>query len=284
MLGQQEPGIWSSRATDVHSPLSRSPRCAGLKWSPFFPTSLCAQESPLHSCQSGGTREQASWTTRLHGFRVQWTTKVFLCRQKSRSGVLAGGLGLPLPRPSQWALQRNVETARIGGGPSTYPSVVAPRSLDRQLLQASSGQLDLTSQKSSHELALEALCEEEEHLCDQFGLPTASLKGSVSGETSHKALGRETTTRRAPSPWSLVPTVSSSGPTAATSPPTSRLSIQANGSTFTKGPGHTPGSPCCSIPGPNYPWRPSVPLPEGCLHFGPEEASPGSSVGKPGCC
>ena len=127
-----------------------------------------------------------------------------------------------------------------------------------------------------------ALCEEEEHLCDQFWLPRASLRGSVSGETSHKALGREMTTQRAPSPWSFVPTVSS-GPTATTSPPASGLSIQANGSTFTKGPGHTPQSPCCSLPGPNHPWGPSAPLPEGCPHAGAEEACPGSSAGKPGC-
>lgn len=70
MLGQQEPGIWASRATDVCSPLSRSPWC-GEKLSPFFPTSPCAQELNSPHFTAAEVEAQESRPRGLHAPRLQ---------------------------------------------------------------------------------------------------------------------------------------------------------------------------------------------------------------------
>lgn len=95
-LGQQEPGIWSSRATDVHSPLSRSPRCAGLKWSPFFPTSLCAQELNSPHCTAAKVEAQESRPHGPHGSTASGSSgqaKRFYADKRAEAGSWLVGLG-----------------------------------------------------------------------------------------------------------------------------------------------------------------------------------------------
>ena len=157
MLGQQEPGIWASRATDVRSPLSRSPWCAGLKQSPFFPTSLCAQE--LNSPHFTAAEVEAQ-ESRPHGLRGSMASgssgqaKRFYADKRAEAGPQLVGLGFLCLVLFNGLCRETPRQPGPAGVPAHTHQRSAPRSLGQWQLQASSGQLDLTSQKSSHELAL----------------------------------------------------------------------------------------------------------------------------------
>ena len=130
MLGQQEPGIWASRATDVRSPLSRSPWCAGLKQSPFFPTSLCAQELNSPHFTAAEVEAQESRPHGLHSFIASGSSgqaKHFYADKRAEAGPWLAGLGFLCLVLLNGLCRETAETARTGGGPGTYPSAVGSK-------------------------------------------------------------------------------------------------------------------------------------------------------------
>ena len=93
MLGQQEPGIWSSRATDVHSPLSRSPRCAGLN-GPHFSQQAYVLRSPHFTAAK--VEAQESRPHGPHGSTASGSSgqpKCFYADKRAEAGSWLVGLG-----------------------------------------------------------------------------------------------------------------------------------------------------------------------------------------------
>lgn len=102
----------------------------------------------------------------LHGFRVKGDKQSVSMQTKRRSGILAGGLGLPLPHP-QWALPKKCGDSqdRRGPGLRTHQWLLQGPWTDsccRRLRDS----LTSLPRRALMSWPWEALC--EEHLCNQF--------------------------------------------------------------------------------------------------------------------
>lgn len=229
----------------MSAPHSAEAPCKGKSCPHFSQQPMCSGASTVPTSRLKWRHKRAGLVDcTLHGFRVQGQAKRFMQTKEKKwdlgwwAWASSASSSMGSAKKCGDSQDRRVPARDHISSCSKVPGLTAAAG-------SSGWGLTLTSQKSSHELALGGPLQRKNICVTSFDFQQPVL-GQCLGRPATKLLGRQNCKDQRPARVPR-PTVSSSGPTATTSPPTSGLSIQANGSTFTKGPGHTPGSLSCSI-------------------------------------